>query len=121
MGQRGYLKGYNISSTNNFSLPDEESLINIYKVLNDKGVILILVSTPFYWDCLENANEYQKEYLKGFALKFCKNHKGCFYQDYSSDLRFEYDDFYDEAHVSCTGARKLTNGLNDLIDSLLYK
>ena len=95
-----------------------ECVDNIAKKCREKGVKLILFTTPCWHTYTENVDKEQLKSSVEFAQYFANNYDNVYYLDMFIDDRFVADDFYDAYHLSDVGAKKLTLILNDYLKTM---
>ena len=102
--------------------PNEETLRhnydcvdNISRKCKEKGVFLILFTTPCWHTYTEIVDTTQLSSSVEFAKHFADKYDNVEYLDFFTDKRFVADDFYDAYHLSNVGAEKMTHILNDYI------
>lgn len=113
-------KYYTLNQVSGFVLRGEFYLEMILKMLKEKSIHLVLVSTPYYFESLKDLNRQQQEFINNFIAQFCQK-DGVSYLDYQSSSDFEGKDFYDEAHLSKAGAEKFTIMLKKRLSDYFYK
>ena len=122
LNQEKILDSYTLKAYNNFCIKDGFYLIKTLEMLTKEKIQIIMVSPPYYWNYAKNINTMQKEFIKEQILDLCKKYP-IKYLDFESDTAYQYDDFYNETHLSEIGAIKFTEQLNSLLntDSLIVK
>lgn len=111
---------YTLASNTGYRIKDENYLIEITKMLQERHIRLILVSPPYYWSCFKGENKAQQAFLKDYIQSFCKKYS-VEHIDMEHDNTFEYDDFFNESHLSEYGAEKFTQKINEyLIKHRIY-
>ena len=85
----------------------------IASLCEEKGVTLILLTTPTYQSYRAYLNPAQREKLHEFCGIIKSGHGNIVYLDLEEDPRFVEEDFYDADHLNELGARKLTQILDD--------
>ena len=89
----------------------------IAAVCQEKGVTLILLTTPTYRTYQENLMPEQLSQMHAFCRQVESAFPNVRYLDLETDERFLEDDFYDADHLNELGARKLTQVLDNYIIS----
>lgn len=95
----------------NMIIQYEYYLLAIIEMLQKKGIHILLVSPPYYWERFYSINKQQQN----FAINFAKGiqHKyQIYYCNLECDTAFQDRDFYDDSHLNEYGAVKFTNKLN---------
>lgn len=101
-------------SKTNLIINNEQYLKNICDLLSKHNIKLVMVSPPYYWKSSEVVNENQKEYVRKYAYQITSlyNYQ---YLNLEDGSGYEYDDFFDETHLTEIGAEKFTQQLNQMI------
>ena len=103
-------KYYTLEQKSGFVLFGEQYLKKIVDLLKELNVRLVLISTPYYNGSFRFLNQQQQSFVDGFISKFVEEND-VLYLNYQYSTKFVDDDFYDEAHLSKTGAEKFTRML----------
>lgn len=88
---------------------------DIAALCEEKGVILILLTTPTYRTYQEHLLPEQHEKMLEFCHRITSEFPNVEYLDWENDERFLEDDFYDADHLNEQGARKLTGLLDEYL------
>ena len=107
-------KYYSLKGCSGFIIRGEEFLDKIAILLKGKGITLVLVSPPYYHKSLKDLNKNQQAFVETYINAFSSKHHALFF-DFQSSTGFTEVDFYDEAHLSEFGAKKLTKMIFDKI------
>jgi len=81
----------------------------------NRGIKVVLLTTPTYYTYRENLNQEQLKEMKGFCADIQAESHNVVYLDMLADTRFDEHDFYDADHLNEYGAIKLSKILNDYI------
>lgn len=96
-----------------------ENLKNMYqelgRVTHEKGVRLLLISTPMYETYQKDMDSSVVIEMHEFAERLIRRYPNIDYYDFSYDTRFTKDDFNDASHLSEIGAYKFTRIINEII------
>ena len=103
-----------------FNIDGEYFLLKTIKLLDDKRITLVMVSPPYYWDCFKEINDAQKQYLNSYMNSLCQKYP-VKYINLEADTTYEYDDFFDETHLSDRGAWKFTHQLNSIVQKINFE
>lgn len=91
------------------------------EILNNKNIEVVLVSPPYYWDAgFKGVNYAQKHYLKDYVNLLSERYQ-FHYIDLEADTSFNYDDFFNETHLSELGAEKFSKILSDFASEYMKK
>ncbi|MBU2951397.1 hypothetical protein KO493_11885 [Tamlana agarivorans] len=90
---------------------------NIISWCKSRNVKLLLVTTPAFESYCENLNKEQLEITLTLSETIGGNYSNCVYLNLLNDPRFDSIDFYDADHLSNIGAEKLSEIINNLINS----
>lgn len=112
LGYDKLFETYTLKQNTGFRIKDEKYLVEITKILKEKHIRLVLVSPPYYWSCFNGENKNQQFYINNYVMYFCSKFS-VEHIDMEHDESFEYDDFFNESHLSEYGAEKFTKKLND--------
>jgi hypothetical protein len=97
----------------------QESLYENYAVLaslcKEKGVRLVLISTPMYETYREAMNPEVRKEMVSFTQKLKTEFGVVDYYDFTDDVDFKDEDFLDASHLTHAGALKLSAKLRKLI------
>lgn len=93
-----------------------EKLINLCSTKNAK---VILLTTPFHESFRQNINKEEWRLTIDFCNHLTQEFNNVSYINLFDDPRFSDEDFYNSDHLNTNGATKLTNILNEYIESLL--
>lgn len=83
----------------------------------ERNVKVMLINVPLYKSYRENQNSLFLKQQKDFCKYFAERHKNVLYYDFSGDLRFTEDDFYDANHLNDKGTKKFSL----LLDSIMVR
>jgi len=83
----------------------------------ERNVKVMLINVPLYNSYRENQNSLFLKQQKDFCKYFAERHKNVLYYDFSGDLRFTEDDFYDANHLNDKGTKKFSL----LLDSIMVR
>ncbi len=106
---------------NNTYLDKSDTLNNkkyikiIQSLSANKGVTLVLVTTPTWHTFYENLDKNQQKLTTKFIENILATGNNVVYFNFLKDKRFHESDFYDADHLSNVGAEKLTRLLNDTL------
>lgn len=93
----------------------------IINELTKRNIQVVLVSPPYFWDYgFDNANKEQMSFLSRYMANLCEEYPVA-YLNLESDTTYEYDDFYDESHLSDSGAEKFTRTIDEFVLNHTYK
>jgi hypothetical protein len=93
-----------------------EYCLDIISRCADRGVRVIILTTPVWASYRENTNETQREMFYAFCERLVDDNDNVVWVNLWDDSRFDEDDFYDGDHLSFDrGAIKLSNILNSAI------
>ncbi len=115
LGTEKLIDGYTRDISENFYLTDEEYLNRIVEMLQGLNIKIVLVSPPYYWASCSKPNQAQKSFVNGYATNYCRNN-GLLYINMEDSKEYDYDDFFDESHLSEIGSEKFTKKLNEIIE-----
>ena len=88
------------------------TLIQLIKECKRRNINIVLITTPCWHTYNELLNKQQYYKMVEIINEVVKEY-GITYIDYSSDNRFEENDFYDSNHLSDIGADKFSRILNE--------
>lgn len=92
-----------------------ESMIQQCK---EKGINVVLLTTPTYHTYYENIKPEQLDIIKSTSLELASKYNNCSYLNLLEAPEFTEEDFYDADHLSELGAQKLSLIINDEIEQL---
>ena len=121
LGYVEYIRQYTLNEhdSQKLCLVDEEYLIRTFNLLMENNISIVLVSPPYYWNHSSGiVNMEQKRFITDYMLDLCKKYP-VHYLNLESDTSYEYDDFFDETHLSEIGAEKFTQRLNAFVKDML--
>lgn len=87
----------------------------IVKLCSDRGVSVVLLTTPTWHTYRENIDKKQLSKMTLFCDSVAGAHSNVIYLNMFADNRFTSDDFFDSDHLCKERAMKLTEILNDTI------
>ncbi|WP_299103006.1 hypothetical protein [uncultured Winogradskyella sp.] len=96
----------------------KENIEYIKKIANlgkDNNLKVIFVTLPAYKSYRTHLDKLQYEIVSSAGKKLEKQFQNCSYLNLMSAKNFNEDDFYDPDHLNATGAKKLSNYINDFI------
>ena len=85
---------------------------HIVEVCMNRGIKVILLTTPTYHTYYEVLNKDQLEQMIRCCNAIANNHENVIYLNWLKHSSFDENDFYDADHLNEFGAVKLTNLLN---------
>lgn len=91
-----------------------ENISRIAELCRSNNVELIIISMPIWHTYRDNLDQAQLNDVYSALERLNKKYEFNFY-DYSEDVRFELDDFYDSDHLSNIGAEKFSRILADTL------
>ncbi len=92
------------------------SLNNIIDVCVQKGIQLHLITFPSLEGYRTHLNKQKFDKMVNTCTDISKKYNHVNYYNFSSDLRFNREDFYDGDHLNEHGAQKFTEILNRLLN-----
>ncbi|WP_407557637.1 hypothetical protein [Winogradskyella sp. 4-2091] len=96
----------------------KENIEYIKKIANlgkENNLKVIFVTLPAYKSYRTHLDKSQYEIVSSAGKKLEKQFQNCSYLNLMSAKNFNEDDFYDPDHLKATGAKKLSNYINDFI------
>lgn len=90
-----------------YAKSNREALFRVAEFCQDNHLRLILMQTPVKVAYSQAVQAPYKSFLQQ-TLQDCRNKYGAEIADYSADVRFTDEDFYDADHLSNVGAEKFT-------------
>ena len=94
---------------------NQEYIYSIIQKCNDRGIQVILLTTPTYITYREHLPKEVLEVKDELCNKLQNTFDNVVYLNMLDDSRFVPDDFFDADHLNEFGAQKLTYILNDFI------
>jgi hypothetical protein len=94
-------------------------LENAIETLQSNNIRPILITCPIYFKMRSLLDKRILERI-GQAANYLSQKYDIIYLDYTDDERFEIEDFFDSDHLNTTGAEKLTQRLDSVIEKLEY-
>lgn len=117
LGYNNIISAYTRRDYRQLCILDEYYLLQIIQLLMKRGIAIVMVSPPYYWNYgFVDVNMEQKRFVHDYMEKLCKTYP-IHYLDLESDSSYTYDDFFDETHLSEIGAEKFTKELNTFVRS----
>jgi hypothetical protein len=107
----------NIASEKNQEVFNQNVLI-LDSILNwskERNIKLVLITTPTFDSYCNNINDYQWNQTVRKCEELAAENSNCIYINLFKDNRFKANDFYDPDHLSTSGAKKLSEIVNQLI------
>lgn len=95
-------------------------LNEICRFASQNKTIVILYSSPAYSSYTEKLNQDQLNKTITYVSQVANSYDNTFYFDLMSDQRFIAEDFYDADHLNEKGAKKLSQIMNNIINSLRH-
>ena len=92
-----------------------ENICKIAEIANDNNIRLIFVEMPCNKPYRQLVDSTQMAINKRIVTQIQNDYKVEFYSFYD-DPRFENDDFFDFAHLTDIGAKKMTAILSEIIE-----
>ncbi|WP_159021432.1 hypothetical protein [Formosa sp. L2A11] len=90
-------------------------LDKIIQECDDKGIKIVLITTPAYRDYVDKLDSLQLEKTISVGVLMQNNYSNCLYFNFLKDKRFGRQDFIDVDHLNEQGAEKFSK----VIDSIL--
>lgn len=89
----------------------------IIKKCKEKGVKVLLITSPTYTTFRENLDTNYLKIKNDFCRSFVIETNNIAFADFSNDVRFVEEDFFDAYHLNEIGARKLTTIINNKLSN----
>lgn len=96
-------------------LANQNYLTEICNACYNKGIKVILLTTPTHHSYYSNLDKRQLQIATTTCAELDKKYVNVFYLNWLDDNRFVDEDFYDADHLNDKGAIKLTQLLNEYI------
>ena len=108
-----------LNSEKNIRIFKENQIIlqNFINDCSDKNLKIIFVTLPAYKSYREHLNSKQLDVTLQTVVHFDKKYDNVNYLNFLSDSRFTSEDFQDADHLSATGATKLSQIVNNIIEN----
>ena len=110
-----FLSDYTRKESNRYFIRGYGHLTHTIKMLKEKGVDVVLVSPPHFWNDFK-PNKSQLSYLSHVVEDLRKDY-GIKYVNMQFDKEFTDSDYYNETHLSEYGAEKFTKKLDIILSS----
>ena len=112
------MKRHTSSFSYEYYLKNTQYVKHIIDVCYEKGIRVILLTTPTYHTYYDVLNSEQLTEMTRFCNEMAAEHDNTIYLNWLKNNEFDEHDFYDADHLNEFGAEKLTKMLDSIICQL---